>query len=141
MTDAVTDARLAAAALTLVGTPFRLHGREPGVGLDCVGVIEAAFARSGRAVRLANGYPLRTRIVPSVRLDLERLGLEPVGDTLLPGDVLMLRPSTCQLHLAMVICGTSVVHAHAGLRRVVHSALPPDWPLLHHWRLAPNPRN
>lgn len=137
----MTGSRLAAAALTLVGTPFRLHGREPGVALDSVGVVEAALAGTGRTVHLASGYPLRTRAVPAAWLDLAAIGLEPVDDTIRSGDVLMIRPSACQLHLAIATCARSVVHAHAGLRRVVHGALPPEWPRLHHWRLTSNPGN
>jgi len=137
----MTGAQLASAALALVGTPFRLHGREAGVGLDCVGVIEAAFARAGRRVRLANGYPLRNRTTPSAWTALASLGLEPVDGALVPGDVLMIRPSACQLHLAIATCAARVVHAHAGLRRVVHGGLPSEWPRLHHWRLTSNPGN
>ncbi|MFT4056718.1 MAG: hypothetical protein QM681_19595 [Novosphingobium sp.] len=137
----MTEQCLATAALALVGTPFRLHGREPGVGLDCVGVVEVALGRTGRKVRLANGYPLRTRAVPSAWLDLAPIGLEPVDDTIRPSDVVMVRPSACQLHFAIATCARSVVHAHAGLRRVVHGALPPEWPRIHHWRFTSNPGN
>lgn len=137
----MTGAHLVSAALALVGTPFGLHGREPGVALDCVGVVEAAFARAGRKVHLANGYPLRSRAVPSAWVAAASLGLEPVDGAILPGDVLMVRPSACQLHLAIATCAARVVHAHAGLRRVVHGALPPEWPCLHHWRLTSNPGN
>ncbi|WP_245892441.1 hypothetical protein [Novosphingobium guangzhouense] len=137
----MTGADLAAAALGLLGTPFRLHGREPGIALDCVGVIEAAFVRAGRAVHLANGYPLRNRAVPDDWLDPARLGMEVVDDALAPGDLLMVRPSPCQLHLALVVCPASVVHAHAGLRRVVRGTLPPEWPRLRHWRIISNPGN
>lgn len=37
------DAALAEAALSLVGTRFRLHGRVAETGLDCVGLVAAAM--------------------------------------------------------------------------------------------------
>ncbi len=37
------NADLAAAALNLIGTPFRLHGRDPATGLDCVGLVAEAM--------------------------------------------------------------------------------------------------
>jgi cell wall-associated NlpC family hydrolase len=40
---------LATAAETLVGSRFRLHGRDPETGLDCVGVVAAAMAAIGQS--------------------------------------------------------------------------------------------
>ena len=37
-----TGEALATAAEQLIGIPFRLHGRNPETGLDCVGVVAAA---------------------------------------------------------------------------------------------------
>ena len=37
-------ARAFAAARTMVGVPFRAQGRDPRCGLDCVGLVWAAYA-------------------------------------------------------------------------------------------------
>lgn len=124
-------AELANAALALVGTPFRLHGRDPRCGLDCVGVLAAALDAP-----LPNGYPLRARRVPDLSGLLAKLGLADTAGPIESGDVLMLRPGPCQFHLVIAVPGDRVVHAHAGLRKVVRGPLPGDWPIARHWRLA-----
>ncbi len=44
-----TREAFAEAAESLVGIRFRLFGRDPAYGLDCVGLVAAALARSGRS--------------------------------------------------------------------------------------------
>lgn len=135
---------LFAAALALVGTPFRLHGREPGVALDCVGVLEAALAGAGRPARLPNGYALRAASLPALGGLAAELGLGPVDEAAacpVPGDVLLLRPSPCQFHLAIAGGAGKAVHAHAGLRKVIFGPLSGAWQRAGHWRLLPQPRN
>ena len=48
--------RISAQALALVGAPFRLHGRSEETGLDCVGLVALAVARSGVRVGALPGY-------------------------------------------------------------------------------------
>jgi len=55
----MTARRLARAAESLVGTPFRLHGRDPRAGLDCIGLFAAAMQRTGTPVTVPTGYTLR----------------------------------------------------------------------------------
>ena len=62
----MSGAALAAAAESLVGTRFRLHGRDPDTGLDCVGLLAASLAAIGRAAPLPNGYRLRARSLPGL---------------------------------------------------------------------------
>ena len=52
------------------------------------------------------------------------------------GDVLLLDVGPSQLHLAIVGVDGGIVHAHAGLRRVVLTPYPLPWPIVRHWRLA-----
>lgn len=132
----MTGMELAEAARTLVGTAFQLHGRDPMVGLDCVGVLSAACAALGHPARLPNGYPLRMCRMPEVSGLVASLGLKPASGVILAGDVLILRPSSCQFHLAIAADGRTVIHAHAGLRKVVVSPLD-GWPVAAHWRLQP----
>ena len=44
-----SGAAIAAAARALVGVPFRLQGRDPVLGLDCVGLVGAAMRAAGYA--------------------------------------------------------------------------------------------
>ena len=131
----------AAAAEELCGAPFRLHGRDPATGLDCVGLVAAALERCGHAVVAPEGYALRALSVAPllgfaaqngfVALDLRALAK--------PGDLLLLRPSPIQAHLAIVLEGDRFVHAHAGLGKVViaSSIGPGAWPgeTIARWRL------
>lgn len=128
---------LVAAALSLLGTPFRLHGRDPTGGLDCAGLIEAALARCGVRLTMPTGYTLRARRVPELGPILIAIGMEPASAPIQSGDVLLLRPASCLHHIAIATGPDRIVHAHAGLRRVVHSPLPDAWPILGHWRLQP----
>lgn len=132
----MTGNDLAQAAHDLVDTPFRLHGRDRRSGLDCVGVLAAALQACGRPASLPNGYTLRSRSMPDLATITQPLGLAAVTGGPQPGDVLILRPATCQLHLVIAITADTIVHAHAGLRKVVLGALPMHWPIAAHLRLA-----
>jgi cell wall-associated NlpC family hydrolase len=134
----MTGQRLATAALELVGTRFRLHGRDPAIGLDCIGLLEAALHRIGHPCRLPNGYALRHRHVPALAGAAKSAGLLPAGPMVLPGDVTVFRIAPSQCHLAIATRAGRIVHAHAGLRRVVESAVPETWVPLAQFRLAAN---
>lgn len=126
---------LAGAAESYVGTPFRLHGRCRERGLDCLGLVLEALADIGRPVPMPPRYGLRN-------LERERFWplaasaglIEVTAHSPEPGDVLVLDPGPAQLHLAVVV-PDGVVHAHAGLRRVVRTPFPLPWPIAGHWRL------
>jgi cell wall-associated NlpC family hydrolase len=133
----MTAAALAAAAKVLVGTRFRLHGRDPATGLDCIGLFGAAMAASGRPLTLPTGYPLRLRALHGWLPDPAELGFTATEPPFAPGDVVMLVPGPAQFHLAIAAPDLGWVHAHAGLRKVVHDAALPMGTLIHHWRLLP----
>jgi len=128
---------LARAAQSLIGAPFRLHGRDADTGLDCLGLIGAALAITGRHVALPCDYSLRMRDLGSLPELAEAARLVRVQGARLAGDILLLRVAPCQFHLGVVAEDLGLVHAHAGLRRVVHSPLPQD-PIIGRWRL-PSP--
>lgn len=133
----MTGTDLAAAAATLIGTPFRLHGRDPETGVDCIGLFVAAMARCGRAAALPTGYPLRLRSLNGWLPDPGGVGFAVADLPFEPGDVVMIEPGPAQFHLAIAAPDQGWVHAHAGLRRVVHTRALPAGPVLNHWRLAP----
>ncbi|MCJ2189130.1 NlpC/P60 family protein [Novosphingobium beihaiensis] len=134
----MTGAQLAQAAHGFIGVPFRLHGRDPVAGLDCVGLLEAAFRACGVMARLPARYTLRSHSLPPLSGIAASLGLREARGGIEPGDVLIVRPGPCQHHLAIAAGADRVVHAHAGLRRVVEGPLPAHWPLVRQWRLPPS---
>ena len=126
---------LASAAQALAGVPFRLHGREPVTGLDCLGLVGRALEDCGWSVRYPQGYRLRnTDIAPWLGF-AARNGLRSCAGPVRRGDVLLTRPGPAQHHLLIALGADGFVHAHAGLRRVVCQQLVTLDPLLAQWRI------
>ena len=128
---------LAEAAERFVGAAFRLHGRDPVTGIDCVGLVLLAMAEIGRPVRLPLSYALRN-LEPEQFLQLPATAgfVEPEEAELKDGDVVAFAPGPAQLHLAIIAPGGGIIHAHAGLRRVVRTPFPLPWTIIRHWRLS-----
>lgn len=115
-----------ARARALVGTRFRPQGR--GVhGLDCIGVIVAAFGIPIESV--PRDYRLRGDRCDDLKEGLGRFFRKVSPTQLRPGDVMLLAAGQEQLHLA-VRTGDGFVHAHAGIGRVVETPGSPKWPIL-----------
>ncbi len=133
----MTGHDLAAAASGLVGVPFRLHGRDPLHGLDCIGLFSLAMARCGRPVAVPAGYALRLSRPEDWLPDPAAYGFSTAEAPFVAGDVVMLAPGAGQLHLAIRGPASSWIHAHAGLRRVVAQPDLPPGSLLGHWRVSP----
>jgi hypothetical protein len=125
------------AAKGLVGVRFRLHGRDPATGLDCVGVVAEAMRRAGVEPVSPAGYRLRTVSVTGLLPFAEANHFEPVEPE--DADVVLVMVSPVQPHLA-IRTPDGFVHAHAGLGRVtcLPGALP--WPAVGGWRVpSPTP--
>ncbi|MDP1027782.1 peptidoglycan endopeptidase [Sphingomonas sp. KR1UV-12] len=118
---------MAGIALALVGARFRLHGRDPVTGLDCVGLAALALGIEG----VPTGYPLRGG-EPERWMAVVDAWLVRAGDRR-AGDLLMMRTGPGQLHLG-VWTGDALVHADAGLGRVAVRPGVPPWPVLASWR-------
>lgn len=133
----LTGEALAAAALTLEGVPWRLHGRDPLHGLDCIGLLSAAMAQAGQPIVLPGGYPLRLTRLDGWLPDPRPLGFTGATGPVRPGDVVLTRPGPAQFHLAIALTGDGRewIHAHAGLRRVVRSPDLTGTPIAR-WRLT-----
>lgn len=123
---------IVAAARGCIGTRFRAHGRMPGLGLDCVGVVLVAAA----------ALPLRLPVLPPYRMGgmppdiaavFDAFGAREI-DQALPGDVLVVAPASDQRHFG-IVTPLGLVHAHAGLGRVVEAPIDVDWQVVQAWRL------
>lgn len=125
---------VAARARSLVGARFRPQGRDPAIGLDCVG---AAVAAAGvEAARVRRDYAMRGHALAEIEHDLCDLGWRPVaGGAAEPGDVIVCAAGPAQFHI-LVSTGDAFVHADARLRMVVERPLPAPWPVVGVWRLA-----
>jgi len=110
---------LAAAALVFLGTPFRLHGRQPETGLDCVGLVSASLSAVGYRPITPSGYSLRNLSIDHWLSNAELSGLIRAPGAIRAGDVLLIVLDHGQFHLMIATGKDHVVHAHAGLRRVV----------------------
>lgn len=119
--------RAIARARALVGTPFRLHGRDK-QGVDCVGLVALAF----RQPLVPSGYALRTADAAAVTAPLLAFGFRE-RRTIEPGDILLLDAGPAQLHLGLWT-GDALIHADAALRRVVETPGAPRWPIISIWR-------
>lgn len=133
--SASSGERIAHHAVALIGAPFRLHGREPATGLDCVGLVSAVLVAAGASPVAPQGYRLHNASVLPWLAFARRSGLAVVSDRIAPGDVLLLGLSSVQQHLTIAVGQGDIVHAHAGLRRVVRQRLDPSASILTRWRL------
>lgn len=125
-----------ARARSFVGTAFRPQGRDPGLGLDCVGLALAVY-------ELRDVYPRDYRLAGEHWGDLKAhlaRGFRRIAEARLrPGDLCVWQVAKDQLHLG--IQGTeSFVHADARLRRVVETPSSGPWPLvaIYRRRVRPN---
>lgn len=123
---------IVAAARSCVGTRFRPQGRAAGLALDCIGVVLIAARAAGVSFVVP---PYRMGSDAEATLDA---GLAAQGCTAVergaPGDVLVIAPAPGRRHIG-IVTGGGVVHAHAGLGRVVEGPIDPDWAIVAAWRL------
>jgi len=106
----------------MVGVAFRPQGCDPATGLDCVGLVWAAHAAVGCVLERPRGYPLRGWSRAQVEAGLVRAHFVPVGGEGREGDVALIAYPAGQFHLG-IMGRDRLVHAHAGLRRVVETPM------------------
>lgn len=128
----MTPEEFAHAAQSLLGAPFRLGGRDPATGIDCVGLVACALGGAEAPV----GYALRNSAIDRHLAFAAHAGFEPTAGAIECGDLILAEPGPAQHHLLVALRPARFVHAHAGLRRVVLQAGPLPWPERARWRLA-----
>lgn len=104
----------------MAGVRFRPQGHDPATGLDCAGLVWAAYARAGRRLVRPADYPLRGWRRARVETALAAAGFALANRDARIGDVVLIAYPAGQFHLGL-IGTTTFVHAHAGLRRVVET--------------------
>ena len=118
---------LIAAARTCVGIPFQHQGRQPGLGLDCAGLLVVAL----RTLRLD---PLdRTDYgrnphggALEAMLDAQPLLFRVPIQEMRPADVLLMRFKTDPQHLAL-FAGETIIHAYESAGKVAEHRLDTRW--------------
>ncbi|WP_431469429.1 peptidoglycan endopeptidase [Sphingosinithalassobacter sp. LHW66-3] len=126
-------ARAVEAARRALGARFRLHGRDPATGLDCVGLAALALRAEGFAGEVPSGYALRRSDIGKIVRQLAGSELTRCYDSR-PGDLLLCAVDAGQLHMA-IASETGIIHADAMLRRVVERPGEVPWPVLGRWRV------
>ena len=121
------------AARAVLGTRFRAQGRLIGVGLDCVGVALLAAAGAGLQLGPVPPYALGGDHADLLAATLRHLGLRRVRRPR-PADLVEYALAPGHRHLAL-ITDRGILHAHAGLGRVVEGPAPDDWPVVACWAL------
>jgi len=113
-------------ARDLIGTRFVAQGRDPAIGLDCVGLTLLAY--DIEVVGVSDDYRLcgahRDTILRSTKAGFRRVP-RPQRRA---GDLLVLQPGTAQWHLA-VWTGAGLIHADIVCRKIVERPGPSDWPI------------
>lgn len=127
--------KLANAAAHFIGVRFRLHGRNPEDGLDCIGLIACSLRAIGDNPTIPEGYHLRNTSPLSWIGCAELSGLKTATGTIEAGDILLTKPGPGQDHLLIAENEREAIHAHAGLRRVVRQPLSTTGTIQTHWRL------
>lgn len=120
---------MVARARALVGTRFRLHGRVPETGLDCVGLIVCTCPA---ITRPPEGYALRGGSAAGFAAMFVDNGMMEREGEPRAGDILLLQPSAAQFHLG-IWSGESLIHADGVLRRVVETPGGLAWLLVSGW--------
>jgi cell wall-associated NlpC family hydrolase len=127
--------QLAAAAATLIGVPFRLHGRDPATGLDCIGLVAEAMRRTGVVPAVPAGYRLRAMTVDAMLPFADANGFEPFSLAEPgPGDVILTMVNPVQPHLLVCTDG-GFIHAHSGLGHVAFLPGKLPWAIAGAWRV------
>lgn len=114
-------------ARTLVGARFRPQGRDPELGLDCIGLILCVFGLPADGVR--RDYRLRGEHRREIVRGLSGPFRRVAAKIRRPGDVLLLEVARDQSHLG-ILTANGFVHADARLGSVVETPGSPPWPIV-----------
>jgi uncharacterized phage protein (TIGR02218 family) len=125
---------VAAQASALLGVPYRFRGRNIETGLDCIGAVVEAFSGAGICVDAPYAYTFRGDFRHRIDAFFDRADFAAINASAYrPGDILLCEAGPRQLHFG-IFTVRGLVHAHAGLGRVVLTPWPLPWPIAAGWR-------
>src|SRR3546814_11724029 len=119
----------------MVGVRFRPQGKDPVTGLDCVGLVWAAYAAAGRRLVRPANYPLRGWGLERIEGALAVADFVRADDAMRVGDVALIGHPAGQYHLGMIGHAT-FIHAHPGRPPVVAPHLDTPVSAAARWRVA-----
>jgi len=99
--------------------------------------VVAALAAIGASPVAPRGYGLRNLTADHWLPFATRSGLVDAPGPLRVGEVLLIALGHSQHHLVIAADSAAVIHAHAGLRRVVRQPFEPSWQVCAKWRASP----
>ena len=120
-----TKAELIEYAQTLVNTPFRHHGRIPGLALDCAGTIVVTAEKFNFNYLDQSGYGRN----PSNGLLQDALECQPCLDRVYDmqvGDILLMQFGGEPRHLALY-AGENIIHAYESVGQVCEHRFSSIW--------------
>lgn len=117
MNSEIVRDKIVQAALSYEGTRWCHQARQPGVGMDCAGVVICAYREAGLKMM---DDPHYSPIPDPVRMReyIEKNAYEIDFDDALPGDFVWLKFSDPQ-HLGVLTHDFWLVHAYLQARRVI----------------------
>lgn len=122
------------AARGYIGVPFVHQGRSR-AGLDCAGLVLAAFRDCGHILPDLKGYgrePNKDALIKTMTLGVGNpIAISPVRESVIqPGDVVAVRYVLHPHHIALITDylhgGLGVIHCDGHSKRVVEHRLSPD---------------
>lgn len=126
------------AARKMVGTPFAHQGRQPDVGLDCVGLIFCSAWSAGLDLENVNGYGRAPdgQWVRTVLAEYCDEIAEPES-----GDIVLFAIQRGHSQHCGIVDGPHVIHAYGSKGRVVRHRLEGAWSrrVDSYWRLRWRP--
>ncbi len=112
-----------------LGIPFRLGGRDPATGIDCIGLVALVFGKVGNAPK---GYAMRGASLARWAGELDRNFLRRTDDAMQSGDIALLETGPSTWHVG-VWSGNALIHADVRRGRVVETPAPLPWPVIGIW--------
>lgn len=114
------------AAASYIGTPFSHQGRQPGLGLDCIGLVLCAFWACGYQPHEYTTYGRAPKPTTMRRELLQECRVLERGEPWQPADLLWFRIRAHPQHVAMWT-GRDMIHAFSRVGKVVRQPLDSAW--------------
>jgi len=125
-----------------IGTPFHEQGRQKQVGCDCIGLI-LGIAKEIGAISLTNqpwdkcdvhiynaltDSQLLLELIPKYFDDVKNS--PEIKTSPQPGDILLVKITDLQYHLAIQSNNSKIIHACSSVRRVISHKIIPTWRII-----------